>query len=93
MEPSLRRVRGLIYVLTDVEAGLRKAARTEGAAAVAGMVKRFASLSPRECVEETRETLETVLLGERDLPIELIGPILDGIGTADEILREAGDSH
>jgi hypothetical protein len=92
MEPSARRVRALLYVLTDVEAGLRKAARADGAAAVGGMVKRFASLSPRECVEGTREALETVLLGERDLGSELIGLILDGIGTADEIIREAGES-
>jgi len=88
MDPISRRVRGLLYLLSDIGAGLRKEGRGETALNVGGMGKRFALLSPRECVEESRQLLEGVLLGERNLPPDLIGLILDAVGAADEILRE-----
>ena len=67
MADAPRRLRGLVYVLNDVESALRAGARAAAADGVGLVVKRFGTLSPSEFLDESRVALEAALLGERDL--------------------------
>ena len=91
-----RRLRRLVYGLTDVETALRTAGRAAGAQGVGVVAGRFESLASdevRELLDECRAALEAVLLGERDLPVEIIGLILDVLASVDDGLRESYDKH
>jgi hypothetical protein len=90
MAGTPRRVRALLYDLTDVENTLRCAGRTPGADSVRVVVRRGEVLPPAEFLDESRRTLEEILLGERDLPAEIVRTILDVIATIDDVFREIG---
>lgn len=96
MAETSRRLRGLAYSLADVEIALRVAGRSASAQGVGVVARRFESLASDEfdgLLEECRAALEAVLLGERDLQVEIIGLILDVLAGVDDVLREVYDKH
>ena len=88
MAETSRRLRGLAYNLIDVESALRTAGRTTAAESVGMAAKRGGSLGPDEFLDESRRALEEVLLGERDLPAEVVRVILDVMASIDDVFRE-----
>ncbi|HET6252355.1 MAG TPA: hypothetical protein VFE47_32005 [Tepidisphaeraceae bacterium] len=86
MEPPQKRTRRLIYALTELESALVKAGRPLSAESFGTLLRRASSIRPQEFVNEARETIEAVLLGERDIGPELIDSLLGATSLIDEIL-------
>jgi hypothetical protein len=83
MDPNPKQLRRLLYALTELESRLRSSGRIVAAANV-GAVARCASGASHEAfLDDCREILEALLLGERDLGVDLIGPILDAVAMID----------
>ncbi len=87
MEPPAKSFRRLLFVLGEVEQSLRSAGRAIGADALAKLMNQASSLPPDDFINESRVILENALLGERELPAELIGAILDAMENVDNLLR------
>jgi hypothetical protein len=92
MAEAPRRLRTLVYSLMDVEGALRTGGRADAARDVDLVVKRVGTLSPMDFLDEGRLALEAILLGERDLPVEMIGLILDVLAGIDDVFREVSSS-
>lgn len=56
---------------------------------ILAVVKRLDALEPVEFANQCRETLEAVLLGERDLSADAVGLILETLASVDEVMRTA----
>ena len=89
MQTPSRQLRRLLYALTDLETALRASGRKEGADELAAAATRLTAAPAAEFLEESRAALQAILLGQRDLPTELLGSILDAIADVDNLLREA----
>lgn len=81
-----RTLRMLVYRLKDVEDALRAAKNPSAADELARAARLFGASPPEDFLEESRMFLINILLGEPQLPPELIGEILDVVGLIDEAL-------
>ena len=88
MAETPRRLRGLVYHLIEVDDALRAAGRPISADSVGNVARRFNLLLPDEFLDQGRRALEEVLLGERNLPAEVVRLILDVTASMDDVLRE-----
>ena len=82
-----KRLRRFLFALTEVEASLRAAGRPAAAESISVVAGRSSATVPQDFLDECRTELVAVLLGERDLPVESIGQIMDALAAIDEILR------
>ena len=87
MELNPRRLRGLTYAMSDLQAALRLAGRDASAESMGEVTRKLDSLSMEQFLDDARTALEAVLLGERDLRPELMGEILQIIAQVDDLLR------
>jgi hypothetical protein len=88
MTPFIRQYRTLLYSLKEVEAKLRSTGRKEAADDLARSVRLLDSGNPTDFLAESRAVLESVLLGERNPPTDLITVVLETIAEVDKRLRE-----
>ncbi|HWE97635.1 MAG TPA: hypothetical protein VG269_27010 [Tepidisphaeraceae bacterium] len=89
MTSSPRHFRALLYSLKEAEAKLRTTGRTEAADDLARAVRLLDSGDAADFLADSRAVLESVLLGERNPPTELVSVVLETIAQVDEKLREA----
>ncbi|HEX4794987.1 MAG TPA: hypothetical protein VH370_14395 [Humisphaera sp.] len=76
----------LAYRLKDVEAALRAARFADAADELARAAKLQGVSSDEDFLDEARVLLVNSLLGDRDVPPDLIGEILDVIALVDQVL-------
>ena len=88
MEPSARKLRGVLFLLGDLASSLKQSGCVDSAGAIAATARRVHVVDAREFLEECRVAVEDVLLAERNLPGELIGQMLEALSLLDEVLRE-----
>jgi hypothetical protein len=89
MTSSPRQFRALLYSLKEAEAKLRTNGRAEAADDLARAVRLLDSGNAADFLADSRAVLESVLLGERNPPTELVAVVLETIAQVDEKLREA----
>ena len=82
-----KRFRRLLYLLTELESSLRAAGRPAAPESIGILARRFGQSAAEAFLEECRTELEAILLGERDLPVEFIGQVMDALASVDETLR------
>jgi hypothetical protein len=80
-------MRRLSFALGEIEEKLRVSGRAISAEAVGKLTSQFSILAPEDFVGESRLILEGALLGERDLPADLIDMILQAMESVDKLLR------
>jgi hypothetical protein len=88
MTPLPRQFRTLLYSLKEAQAKLRSTGRKDAADDLARVAGLLDSGDAADFLAESRAVLESVLLGERNLPTEVIAIVLETIALVDERLRE-----
>jgi hypothetical protein len=90
--PGSRSLRLLAYRLKDVEDALRAAKFPEAADELARAAKLQGVSPDEEFLDEARLLLVNSLLGDREMPQDLIGEIMDVIALVDQVLMNDSGS-
>jgi hypothetical protein len=85
---EMRQFRTIAYRLKEVEDAMRAGRLIEQADDLARALRLFGPSPVSDFLEESRQVLVNLLLGDRELPCDMMGEVLDAIAEIDKSLLE-----
>lgn len=82
-----RVIKSITFDLMDIELGLRQSGRPAGADEVGTVVRQHMTLDAEAFLLQSRLAIEAVMLGERDLPANMLSLLMDVTAVIDDLLH------